>query len=158
MEMERQDSLLIVGHQAVIRCLLAYYMETPENELPWLEVPLHTVIKLSPIAYGCKVEYEGFNIPRVSTHRSKPIQGGVLEPKFQRAHRPFMEDLRGIEGLFEELMKEADEATQFQVKYKELGSTSEYRNGASSSCTPIKKVEKDSNTDTTNGQIKEEKK
>ena len=32
-----------------------------------------------------------------------------------------------------------------------------YRNGASSSCTPIKKVEKDSNTDTTNGQIKEEK-
>ena len=38
-----------------------------------------------------------------------------------------MEDLRGIEGLFEELMKEADEATQFQVKYKELGSTSEYR-------------------------------
>jgi hypothetical protein len=38
-----------------------------------------------------------------------------------------MEDLRGIEGLYEELMKEADEATQFQVKYKELGSTSEYR-------------------------------
>ena len=47
--------------------------------------------------------------------------------RFQRAHRPFMEDLRGIEGLFEELMKEADEATQFQVKYKELGSTSDYR-------------------------------
>jgi len=130
MEMERQDSLLIVGHQAVIRCLLAYYMETPEEDLPWLEVPLHTVIKLSPIAYGCKVEYLEFNIPRVSTHRSKPIQGGVLEPKFQRAHRPFMEDLRGIEGLFEELMKEADEAAQSQVKYKELGSTSEYRNGA----------------------------
>jgi len=121
-------------------------------------VPLHTVIKLSPIAYGCKVEYLEFNIPRVSTHRSKPIQGGVLEPKFQRAHRPFMEDLRGIEGLFELLMKEADEAAQFQVKYKELGSTSEYRNGASSSnCAAIKKVEEDSNTDTTNGQIKEEK-
>ena len=33
-----------------------------------------------------------------------------------------------------------------------------YRNGASSSnCAAIKKVEEDSNTDTTNGQIKEEK-
>ena len=40
-----------------------------------------TRYRLSPIAYGCKVEYEEFNIPRVSTHRSKPIQGGVLEPK-----------------------------------------------------------------------------
>ena len=47
--------------------------------------------------------------------------------RFQRAHRPFMEDLRGIEGLFEELLKEADEAAHSQVKYKELGSTSEYR-------------------------------
>ena len=43
-----------------------------------------------------------------------------------------MEDLQGIEGLFEELMKEADEAAQSQVKYKELGSTSEYRNGRAS--------------------------
>ena len=45
--------------------------------------------------------------------------------RFQRAHRPHMEDLRGIEGLFEELMNEADEATKSQVKYKELGSTSD---------------------------------
>ena len=83
MEMERQDSLLIIAHQAVNRCLLAYYMETPEEDLPWLEVPLHTVIKLSPVAYGCKVEYIEFNVPRVSTHRSKPIQNGVLEPKLR---------------------------------------------------------------------------
>jgi len=54
MELERQDSVLVVAHQAVIRCLLAYYLETAEDELPWLEVPLHTVIKLEPIAYGCK--------------------------------------------------------------------------------------------------------
>ena len=82
MEMERQDSLLIIGHQAVNRCLLAYYMEIPEDDLPWLEVPLHTVIKLSPVAYGCKVEYIELNVPRVSTHRSKPIQQGVLEPRY----------------------------------------------------------------------------
>lgn len=136
MEMERQDSLLIVAHQAVNRCLLAYYMETPEEDLPWLEVPLHTVIKLSPVAYGCKVEYIEFNVPRVSTHRSKPIQGGVLEPKFLRDHRPILEDLRGIEGLFEKLCHEADDANKANVKYKELGESTSIacsceQNGAS---------------------------
>ena len=50
MEMERQDSLLIIAHQAVNRCLLAYYMETPEEDLPWLEVP-----KPSAATYCSKV-------------------------------------------------------------------------------------------------------
>ena len=81
MEMERQDSLLIIGHQAVNRCLLAYYLEIPEEQLPWVEVPLHTVIRLSPIAYGCKVDHIPLQVPRVSTHRSKPMQNGVLEPR-----------------------------------------------------------------------------
>ena len=81
MEMERQDSLLIIGHQAVIRCLLGYYMETPEADLPWLEVPLHTVIKLSPVAYGCKMEKIEFDVPKVSTHRSKPVKNSILEQK-----------------------------------------------------------------------------
>ena len=80
-EMERQDSLLIVGHQAVIRCLLAYYNEISEEELPWQEVPLHTVIKLSPVAYGCKVDYIKFDVPKVSTHRAKPLADCILEKK-----------------------------------------------------------------------------
>merc|ERR1712223_430043 len=122
MEMERQDSLLIIGHQAVNRCLLSYYMEIPESELPWLEVPLHTVIKLSPVAYGCKVEYLPFNVPKVSTHRTKPVQDGVLEPRFCRAHRSKIEDMRGIEGLYDNLLEEADEAVANKIKYKELGS------------------------------------
>jgi len=122
MEMERQDSLLIIGHQAVNRCLLSYYMEIPESELPWLEVPLHTVIKLSPVAYGCKVDYIELDIPRVSTHRSKPIQQGTIEPRFCRAHRSKIEDMRGIEGLYDNLLEEADEAVANKIKYKELGS------------------------------------
>jgi len=35
-------------------------------------VPLHTVIKLTPYAYGCKVEYIKLEVPAVDTHRSKP--------------------------------------------------------------------------------------
>ena len=81
MEQYQNLSFTLVGHQAVIRCLLAYYTETPEEDLPWLEVPLHTVIKLSPVAYGCKMEKIEFDVPKVSTHRTKPVKDGILEQK-----------------------------------------------------------------------------
>lgn len=42
------------------------------DELPYLEVPLHTIIKLTPVAYGCKVEHIDLSIPAVDTHRPKP--------------------------------------------------------------------------------------
>ena len=54
-EMERNTApLVIVAHQAVIRCLYAYFLDFPHEELPFLSVPLHTVIRLEPRAYGCK--------------------------------------------------------------------------------------------------------
>ena len=42
------------------------------GELPYLKVPLHTVIKLTPVAYGCLVEYMDLRIEAVDTHRPKP--------------------------------------------------------------------------------------
>lgn len=42
------------------------------DELPYLKVPLHTIIKLTPVAYGCRVEHIPLNIPAVDTHRGKP--------------------------------------------------------------------------------------
>lgn len=42
------------------------------GELPYLEVPLHTVIKLTPVAYGCDIEYIKINVDAVCTHRPKP--------------------------------------------------------------------------------------
>ena len=41
-------------------------------ELPYLKVPLHTVIKLTPIAYGCIREDIQLGTPAVDTHRPKP--------------------------------------------------------------------------------------
>lgn len=43
-----------------------------EEDLPYLEVPLHTIIKLTPVAYGCKVEHIQLPIDAVDTHRAKP--------------------------------------------------------------------------------------
>lgn len=54
-ELERNEKpLLIVAHQAVLRCLYAYFLDIPMEELPYLAIPLHTLIKLEPMAYGCK--------------------------------------------------------------------------------------------------------
>lgn len=72
MELERQHNVLVICHQAVARCLLAYFLDHNSEELPYLRVPLHTVIKLTPVAYGCRVEKFDLKVPAVNTHREKP--------------------------------------------------------------------------------------
>jgi broad specificity phosphatase PhoE len=51
----RQGNVVLIGHQAVLRCILAYFLEKPLIELPYVKVPLHTIMKLTPVAYGCEV-------------------------------------------------------------------------------------------------------
>jgi len=54
-ELERQQNpVLIIGHQAVLRALYAYLMDIPGEECPYLSIPLHTIIELTPTAYGCQ--------------------------------------------------------------------------------------------------------
>ncbi|XP_017952165.1 6-phosphofructo-2-kinase/fructose-2,6-bisphosphatase 1 isoform X3 [Xenopus tropicalis] len=105
MELERQENVLVVCHQAVMRCLLAYFLDKsagkqtrhciiccrwtwvslifmiysppPAEQLPYLKCPLHTVLKLTPVAYGCKVESIYLNIEAVNTHREKPFNVDV---------------------------------------------------------------------------------
>ncbi|XP_016083345.2 6-phosphofructo-2-kinase/fructose-2,6-bisphosphatase 1 isoform X3 [Ornithorhynchus anatinus] len=72
MELERQENVLVICHQAVMRCLLAYFLDKSAEELPYLKCPLHTVLKLTPVAYGCKVESIYLNVEAVNTHRERP--------------------------------------------------------------------------------------
>ncbi|KAJ3339861.1 Fructose-2,6-bisphosphatase [Gonapodya sp. JEL0774] len=92
MELERvgaDETVLIVGHQcvsrsndpdflaphltsfatieAVLRCVYAWFQGYEQDQLPYLKVPLHCVIKLSPRAYGCQVESWQVDIPAVET-------------------------------------------------------------------------------------------
>jgi broad specificity phosphatase PhoE len=56
-EMERRRApIVIVAHLAVIRSLYAYLMDLPNDECPHLPIPLHTVIQLTPTAYGYEEE------------------------------------------------------------------------------------------------------
>jgi len=53
LEMERQRRpLLVIGHNAVIRALYGYFADVPVERIPHLPIPLHTVIELTPRAYG----------------------------------------------------------------------------------------------------------
>lgn len=72
MELERSENILIIGHQAIIRCLYAYFMGLSQEELPYINIPLHTLIKISPRAYGCEEERFPLGIAAVDTHRPKP--------------------------------------------------------------------------------------
>lgn len=77
MELERQENVLVICHQAVMRCLLAYFLDKTAEELPYLKCPLHTVLKLTPVAYGCKVESIDLKVEAVNTHRDRPTNVNV---------------------------------------------------------------------------------
>lgn len=53
LEIERTRApVLVIAHQAVLRALYAYLVEHPRVAVPRLPIPLHTVIVLTPRAYG----------------------------------------------------------------------------------------------------------
>jgi len=72
MELERQENIVLIAHQAVLRAILAYFQDKPLTELPYIKVPLHTLIKITPVASGCEVEYIKFPVEAVDTHRPRP--------------------------------------------------------------------------------------
>ncbi|KAI8630815.1 6-phosphofructo-2-kinase [Xylariaceae sp. FL1651] len=71
MELERSEDILIVTHQAILRCIYAYFMKKDQSRSPWMNVPLHCLIKLTPRAYGTDEERWQADIPAVSTWRGK---------------------------------------------------------------------------------------
>ncbi|EUB63135.1 6-phosphofructo-2-kinase/fructose-2,6-biphosphatase [Echinococcus granulosus] len=83
MELERQGNVLVICHQAVSRCLLAYFTEMDKAELPYIRVPLHTVFKLTSSAYRCIVETMKLDVEAVDTHRSKPVNPNEVRSPFE---------------------------------------------------------------------------
>jgi len=79
MELERSENVLVVCHQAIMRCVLAYYLDENKDDLPYLKCPLHTVMKLTPTAYGCKIEKFPLEVEAVDTHRPKPTKESPLK-------------------------------------------------------------------------------
>src|SRR3954471_3948870 len=52
MELERQGNILIIGHQAILRCIYAYFVNKSHDDLPYINIPRHTVLELSLLGGG----------------------------------------------------------------------------------------------------------
>lgn len=86
MELERSEDILIVTHQAVLRCIYAYFMKRDQEKSPWMHVPLHTLIKLTPRAYGTDEQRWDAKIAAVSTWRGKGSTAKHEEPVTTAMH------------------------------------------------------------------------
>jgi len=59
-ELERQRrSVLVISHLAVQRCLFAYFTGCTMEEIPNLQMDMHTLVELQPTPFGCKVHKQG---------------------------------------------------------------------------------------------------
>lgn len=61
--------------------------------MPYLKCPLHTVLKLTPVAYGCKVESISLNVEAVNTHRERPEVMGAHFWELESLSLPVSEQL-----------------------------------------------------------------
>ncbi|THV02885.1 bifunctional 6-phosphofructo-2-kinase/fructose-2,6-bisphosphate 2-phosphatase [Dendrothele bispora CBS 962.96] len=97
MELERQENILIIGHQAILRCLYGYFHHISQADLPYIKIPLHTVIKLTPKAYGCDEERYTLPINAVDTHRPKPKTAQQPTVNSSSKRRYFVEEPKTTE-------------------------------------------------------------
>lgn len=88
-ELERQRApVLIIAHQAVLRCLYAYFMSKKIDAVPHIDMPLHTVIKCSPSSYGVQEKriplmQEGGMPPTVDEAKTPTHRGAGRNPAAQ---------------------------------------------------------------------------
>jgi 6-phosphofructo-2-kinase/fructose-2,6-biphosphatase 2 len=88
MELERQEDILIVSHQAVLRCIYGYFMNIDRDKLPYINIPLHTVIQLTPKAYGCEEVRFKVDIEAVDTFRPQPIKTKKMSIRVETPSTP----------------------------------------------------------------------
>ena len=80
LELERQRGpVLIIGHNAVIRAIYAYYMGLKQEECTTLDIPLHTLIRLTTRAYGAEEQRIPLDVENVDNNRT-PESSGDDEP------------------------------------------------------------------------------
>eukprot|EP01029_Cantina_marsupialis_P007261 TRINITY_DN1800_c0_g2_i1.p1 TRINITY_DN1800_c0_g2~~TRINITY_DN1800_c0_g2_i1.p1 ORF type:complete len:498 (+),score=149.89 TRINITY_DN1800_c0_g2_i1:328-1821(+) len=69
----QQKPVLVVAHQSTLRVLLAYLSNKEPADCPHLSIPLHTVLEITPTAYGCDQKIFELMSPR-SIHSPSPSE------------------------------------------------------------------------------------
>ncbi|KAK9708821.1 6-phosphofructo-2-kinase [Popillia japonica] len=76
-QMESESNILTISHQAVLRCVLGYFLDTEPEEVPYVHVPLHTIIKLTLHGHSYRMETVKMPIECVDTNRAKPTNCSI---------------------------------------------------------------------------------
>lgn len=101
LELERQRGpVLIVAHNAVIRAIYAYFMGKSQDECPYIDIPLHTVFKLTTRAYGA--EEERFELEVAHTYQNKTPESGDSDGNEERVSRPADGDVERLGNSLKE--------------------------------------------------------
>ncbi|XP_053697113.1 6-phosphofructo-2-kinase/fructose-2,6-bisphosphatase 1-like isoform X1 [Sabethes cyaneus] len=64
--------VLVVSHQAVLRCIMAYFKGTKPDDVPYINVPLHTLLIVRSYGYEFEVETVPLKVECVDTYRIQP--------------------------------------------------------------------------------------
>lgn len=136
MELERSENILIVTHQAIVRCIYAYFMDIPQERSPWMEVPLHTLMKLTPRAYGTHEERFQADIPAVSTWREKG-SSAKHQASESEAHRTSMAEQLHRESLRASVAEEAAKSSTIEKTSNGLSTTSAESGGEGGQTTSL---------------------
>lgn len=79
--MNTEENLLVICHQAVIRCILARFQRKAAIEIPYIKVPSHSLIKLTWVEGMNLMEVIPFDVASVSTHHDPTDPAAFLSIK-----------------------------------------------------------------------------
>lgn len=79
MQLERERKhVLIIAHKSVLRCIYAYFVETREAEIPFVDLAYGEIVEISPRAYGA---FEG----RYEVATGRVVLEATLRPHIEPA-------------------------------------------------------------------------
>ena len=71
-ELERTTKpVIVVSHQAVLRCRISYFVDSPKTNIPYYSIPLHTLVKI--VAKEGSYDEERYPIMPVCVMDSFPL-------------------------------------------------------------------------------------
>uniref|UniRef100_UPI00358DED75 6-phosphofructo-2-kinase/fructose-2, 6-bisphosphatase 4-like isoform X2 n=1 Tax=Myxine glutinosa TaxID=7769 RepID=UPI00358DED75 len=73
LELERQCGALVLCSEMELRILLAYFLDVGRDDVMHLKCTKHTVFKLTPTPYGCKMETVHLSLEPTNGHRTESM-------------------------------------------------------------------------------------
>ena len=68
------EPVMIVGHQAVLRLIYAYFTGKPREQCPRISIPLNTIIKLTPRTHDCAEERFVLDVSEVGSEGADTLE------------------------------------------------------------------------------------